>query len=61
MAGKGVVAPEKIKSRHFENWKIYWLYGLTVYIRKVISFSYKPGKIPIFRIFLAKFSILAYI
>ena len=36
---------------------------LTVYIRNVIFFSYKPkfGEILIFRTFLAKFSILAYI
>ena len=47
--------PEKIKSRYFEQFTDCMVLKLTVYIRNVISFSYKP------KTFLAKFSILAYI
>ena len=39
---RGWLQPEKIRSRHFETTIDCMVMKLTVYIRNVISFSYRP-------------------
>ena len=57
--------PGNIRNHYFEKYLQSMVLNLTVYVRNIISFSYKQkeknGEITIFRIFLAKNLILAYI
>ena len=61
--GTGWLPPEKIFSRHFEKYLLAMQLKLTEYVRITISHLYKPKtcEIWIFRTFIAKFPIFAYI
>ena len=63
--GKGWLPPEKKLNRHFENFIAFMVLKLTVYVRNVIYFFYKPktGEIPdrpILECFIERLAILRF-